>query len=146
MATRAQASPSPSWTQGQGHWSFSWLDRASLQEEAWEKTLRFLSLQVKKTQNNHVGVWGGDAGRRAGAGPPPRLGLWAHGNGKRAFLLWSQKKCQHSSLHTTIPQTKQGCPGALAMEMRVRDGAESSFPGAPLLGCWFCFSLKSRLL
>lgn len=145
VAARAQASPSPCWTQGQGHWSFFWLDRASIQETAWEKNLWFLSLRVKKTRNNHVGVRG-DPGWRAGAGPPPCPGLRAQGNGKRAFLLWSQKKCHHSCLRTTVPQTKQGCPGALAMEMGLRDGAESSFPGAPLLGCWFCFSLKSRLL
>lgn len=92
--------------------------------------------------------WGGGPWVESWVGsprdPPHRPGLQAQGDGKMAFLLPSYQR----------PPDQTGVSGALAMEMGVQDGTESSFwgrlggraPGAPLLGCWFGFALKPRLL
>lgn len=138
----AQASPSPSWAQGQRHRSSSWLDRASLREEAWEKNLRYLSLRVKKTQEQPC--WGGG----------PRVESW----GKTTSLPRSsgsgpwEEGLSPPSIPAS-PRPNRGVQRPWSWKWGCRRGQNPAFgrdwgtrPGVPLLGCWFCFALKSRLL
>lgn len=99
---------SPSWAQGQRHRSFSWLDGASLQEDAWEKSLRYLSLRVKTTQEQpHCG--GGTPGGEPGVGSSLPA---------QVFRLRVMERWPFSSLRTSVPKTKpwpwkRGCRMAL---------------------------------